>query len=112
MLLFTYIDDSGHRSKTKCLLAPSPTDTWANLTEEWEKYEVRKVVMKFDKKIKNSTNNELEQIICMEGGKSTQKYQQGDAKEDGCMSPLVPTPRSHLNCYSNKLLKVSDRSHG
>ena len=33
--LFTYIDDSGYRSKTKCLLSPSPTDTWPSLTEKW-----------------------------------------------------------------------------
>ena len=58
--------------------------------------------MKCNKKIKNSTSQRTRQIICMEGKTCTQKYQQGDAKEDGCMNPLVSTPRFHLNCYSNK----------
>lgn len=55
------------------------------------------------RKLKIQPHNELEQIICMEGKKRTQKYPQDDAKEDGCMNPLVSTPRFHLNCYSNKL---------
>lgn len=34
---------------------------------------------------------------------NTQRYRQDDAREDGCMSSLVPTPRSHWNC--NQIFK-------
>lgn len=41
------------------------------------------------------------------GEKHTQKYQQGDAIEDGCTNPLVPIPWFHLNCYPKNYLNLA-----
>lgn len=64
----------------------------------------RKKRERYDKK--HSTNQQLD-----DGKKeNTQKCLQDDAREDGCMSSWVPTPRPHWNCTQILLFFISTLS--